>query len=108
MNRRDLLKGVLGAGTVAVAGKAVADEGGLVPVKAEGQAVPYDELHDKYWQSQAHIDHLELENAELTVANDQLNHTLQIHNNTSDYAEIYHDGTDVVIRNSANGKEFRL
>lgn len=73
MNRRKVLKGALGLGAVAVAGKAAASEPefygpaitDLVPAKAEGSAVDYDpdylyteDWEAKYWEAQAHIDRL--------------------------------------------------
>lgn len=68
MNRRNLLKGLLGVGIAGAAGAAASDEKsfygpgidqmGLAPLKTEGGKLPYDQLEDRYWEAQQHIDSL--------------------------------------------------
>lgn len=96
MNRRALLKGVLGIGAVGIAGRSIAEDD--TPTHhPDGES-----YHDKYWGAQSHIDLLESENR------DQYNSTLQFHDTEGGYAEMYHDGTDLVIENKVTGKVLRV
>lgn len=69
MNRRNLLKGLIGVGVAGAAGAAVVEEeiaeyAGLAPLKQEGSKVAFDpgsyykEVHEKYWEAQDHINQL--------------------------------------------------
>jgi hypothetical protein len=95
MNRRGLLKGILGIGAVSVAGRAAAE-----PAKDE-----------KYWEAQRHIDELydELQPLKQEGASIEYDQTLQIHpSNQGPYIEITHAGDDVLLTNPKSGRTLVL
>ena len=103
MNRRNLLKGLLGLGGVAVAGKAGWEtaehlkgyEGEVTDVSVDYEA--------KYWDAQNHIDALYDEPQ--VILETVPNNNLRVYNATGDYAELRHDGTNFVIENSVTGRK---
>ena len=104
MNRRSLLKTILGAGAALVGGRAIAEQD--TPVKEPLLAKKAKHFEDKYWDAQAHIGALEEDRLQLNT----LRHNLRIYpNETGIYLEMTTepDGT-IVLSNPARGTEIRL
>lgn len=91
MNRRGLLKGILGIGTVGVAGRAAAE-----PAKND----------EKYWEAQRHIDELYNQQHEFAGFFEQGN--LQLHTGKGAYMEITQRGDEIVMVNPKTGGEITL
>lgn len=117
MNRRNLLKGVLGLGAVGVAGKVVADEKpfygpgipemGLAPLKREGAAIAYDELEERYWDAQRHIDELYIDRQGTLEIFDAPPgpQKMTFFDDEGRSVDMYFDGDNFVIDNHVSGNK---